>query len=123
MVESGPDEDKIGDLKKVFAKRKAIAGVVLILAASFGVLLTFTDLPGDVTGYFLAEEEPEVVLANDLQEKIGEYEEVYDEEEALVRAVGDWVYMSMGRGYTEEEMRRAMEVLGKDPDLVDEFTE
>jgi len=108
MTKKNPDEDDKNELMKFAQKKKAIAGIVILLAASFGALLTFTEDTSELTGYFLAEESEEVLV-----EELEGYEEL-DEETLSV-----WIE-EKEEEYTEEEIRGALDEIGKDPDLVDE---
>ncbi|MFP4117061.1 MAG: hypothetical protein ACLFQ8_03280 [Candidatus Aenigmatarchaeota archaeon] len=111
MTEKGPDDEDKKGIMKFMQKKKAVAGVVLLLAASFGTLLTFTEQTSQVTGYFLTEEDETLV------EELQEYEEMNEE------TLGSWIEEKIEEGYTEEEVREALADVGKDPGLVDEFVE
>ncbi|GEM_PF-3168072 len=117
------DPRKMKGFEKFFQKKKAIAGIVLLLAATFGVLISITEIPTDATGYFLAEETTEEALLEDLEMTLTEYEEIYEEDEALERAVEDWAERKTEEGYTEEELKTVLVSLEEDPDLLDSVSE
>jgi len=119
MSEKDHEEDLLKDVSKMFAKRKAIAGVFLILAATFGVL-AFTEIPGDITGYYIFGE-PETddveIVAEELAKDMNRT--VHGEREGVLEYdIGTAVERKLEEGYSEEEVSMALEILGEDPELV-----
>ncbi len=123
MEDKDPDEKQMKDFEKFFQNRKAVAGIVLLLASTFGLLAFMGGIRTDVTGFFLAEEVPEDNLVMDLEETIEKYNDIYEDDEAMERAIEHWAIKNLAKNYNEEDLREALEAADKDPGFVYNLTD